>query len=67
MKEPIIAFIPETGETHCIIQDGTKTFSGSAYCHPEDLPFVNRLTGSHIAMTRAYINYLQNMVRMEVK
>lgn len=70
MKEPIIMFIQETGETHCILEDKNKSFTGSAYCHPEDMPFANKLTGSHIALTRAYIEYLcylRNELMTEIK
>lgn len=59
MREPKIVFNSETGETIATIQNGNRFYTGTAKCHPEDMPFCNHLTGEHIALTRAYIHYLE--------
>jgi len=51
-------FEHEGNWTTCILKERDREFVGLALCHPEDAQFQNRITGEHIAMSRAYIEYL---------
>lgn len=67
MKEPIFEIDKEEGTIVCIIKDKENTFIGLAECHEDDMDMFSELTGSHIAMTRAQINYMTHIRDNEIK
>lgn len=62
--EPIYNWDSENNIATCTIMDKAgRKFVGTAKCHPDDIPFANQYTGSHIAFNRAFILYLKSIKR----
>lgn len=57
----------ETGEATCTIFYKGQKFCGIANCAPEDMDMKSEKTGTFIAETRAYINYLKYKRNVEIK
>lgn len=63
---PWFAFDEISGVATCILYDGTKTYCGSAMCHPDDRDMISEKTGQEIAYRRAEIEALKGY-REEIK
>lgn len=68
MREPIFNWNDEQGVAICILDDGHRTYTGTAICDDEDLvDFKSEKVGCEIAMHRAVITYLTNLRDNELK
>lgn len=56
---PVFFWDEETGFAKCILTDGTKTYTGSAKCHEDDMDMESEKTGCEIAFRRAKISALR--------
>ena len=52
------------GIAKCVIIDNDgSTYTGEAYCHPEDTDMTSEKTGLQIAETRANIKFLKHLIK----
>ena len=58
-KQPEYFWNEEHGIASASIYYKNYTFTGKAYCHPEDRDMMSKLTGQTIAEMRATIKYLK--------
>ena len=62
MNKPIFEFDKKSGLSSCIIvTKQSKTFVGTAQCHPEDMDMNSQFTGIAIAEMRAQIYALKDI------
>ena len=72
MKELIERWNPDIGLARCTIKYTTKAGTqlvgiGIASCHPEDAPYMSKLTGGMIANYRAEIDLIKQINNYEIK
>lgn len=66
-KQPEYFWNEEHGIASAFIFYKDYTFTGKAYCHPEDKDMMSKLTGQTIAEMRAAIKYLKFIRKCELQ
>ena len=69
--KPIFHYDKETGCSTCVIETKYGKFSGTAYCHPDDMDMASEKVGCEIAYSRAAIDSLKyerdNVIKPSLK